>query len=47
MESVNANGGAIALGHQLGATGCILATKAIDEPHSSATRLTMSNQVPT
>ena len=27
---VNPNGGAIALGHPLGATGCILLTKAID-----------------
>jgi acetyl-CoA C-acetyltransferase len=31
MEKVNPNGGAIALGHPLGATGCFLATKAIYE----------------
>ena len=28
---VNPNGGAIALGHPLGATGCFLVTKALDE----------------
>jgi len=31
MERVNPNGGAIALGHPLGGTGCFLATKAVHE----------------
>ena len=31
MEKVNPNGGAIALGHPLGATGCFLMTKAVHE----------------
>jgi acetyl-CoA C-acetyltransferase len=31
MERVNPNGGAIALGHPLGATGCFLVTKAVHE----------------
>ena len=31
MERVNPNGGAIALGHPLGATGCFLVTKAVYE----------------
>ena len=31
LEQVNVNGGAIALGHPLGATGCILLTKAVHE----------------
>lgn len=31
MERVNPNGGAIALGHPLGATGCVLVTKAVHE----------------
>ena len=31
MDKVNANGGAIALGHPLGATGCLLITKALHE----------------
>jgi acetyl-CoA C-acetyltransferase len=31
MERVNPNGGAIALGHPLGATGAILVTKALAE----------------
>ena len=31
MEKVNPNGGAIALGHPLGATGCFLITKAVHE----------------
>ena len=31
MEKVNPNGGAIALGHPLGGTGCILTTKALHE----------------
>ena len=31
MTKVNPNGGAIALGHPLGATGCILVTKAVHE----------------
>ena len=30
-EKVNPNGGAIALGHPLGATGCFLTTKAVHE----------------
>jgi acetyl-CoA C-acetyltransferase len=30
-ERVNPNGGAIALGHPLGATGCFLTTKAVHE----------------
>ena len=31
MEKVNPNGGAIALGHPLGATGAVLITKALNE----------------
>ncbi len=31
MAKVNPNGGAIALGHPLGATGCFLITKAVHE----------------
>ena len=31
MEKVNPNGGAIALGHPLGGTGAVLATKAVHE----------------
>jgi acetyl-CoA C-acetyltransferase len=31
MKRVNPNGGAIALGHPLGATGCGLVTKAVNE----------------
>lgn len=31
LEKVNVNGGAIALGHPLGATGAILTTKLINE----------------
>ena len=31
MAKVNPNGGAIALGHPLGATGCVLITKAVHE----------------
>jgi acetyl-CoA C-acetyltransferase len=31
METVNPNGGAIALGHPLGGTGAILTTKAVHE----------------
>jgi acetyl-CoA C-acetyltransferase len=31
METVNPNGGAIALGHPLGGTGCVLMTKALHE----------------
>ena len=31
MAKVNPNGGAIALGHPLGATGCFLVTKAVHE----------------
>jgi acetyl-CoA C-acetyltransferase len=33
LATVNPNGGAIALGHPLGATGCVLVTKAIHELH--------------
>ena len=33
MDKVNPNGGAIALGHPLGATGCFLTTKAVHELH--------------
>ncbi|MBA58905.1 MAG: acetyl-CoA C-acyltransferase [Gammaproteobacteria bacterium] len=33
MAKVNPNGGAIALGHPLGATGCFLTTKAVHELH--------------
>jgi acetyl-CoA C-acetyltransferase len=35
---VNPNGGAIALGHPIGATGCILAIKAIYELHRAQGR---------
>jgi acetyl-CoA C-acetyltransferase len=38
MERVNPNGGAIALGHPLGATGCGLVTKALYELERSNTR---------
>ena len=31
MDRVNPNGGAIALGHPLGGTGCFLVTKAVHE----------------
>ena len=31
MDKVNPNGGAISLGHPLGATGCFLTTKAVHE----------------
>lgn len=34
-ERVNPNGGAIALGHPLGATGCFLVTKSVHELHRS------------
>ena len=37
-DKVNPNGGAIALGHPLGATGVVLATKAIDELERQGTR---------
>jgi acetyl-CoA C-acetyltransferase len=30
-DTINPNGGAIALGHPLGATGCVLITKAVHE----------------
>lgn len=33
MDRVNPNGGAISLGHPLGATGCFLTTKAVHELH--------------
>jgi acetyl-CoA C-acetyltransferase len=38
MEKVNINGGAIALGHPLGATGTILITKALYELERSGGR---------
>ena len=38
MEKVNPNGGAIALGHPLGATGCFLITKAVHELQRNAGR---------
>jgi len=38
MKKVNPNGGAIALGHPLGATGCFLITKAVHELQRSAGR---------
>jgi acetyl-CoA C-acetyltransferase len=37
-EKINPNGGAIALGHPLGATGCFLTTKAVHELHRSGGR---------
>ncbi|MCW2952001.1 MAG: putative acetyl-CoA acyltransferase [Conexibacter sp.] len=37
-ERVNPNGGAIALGHPLGATGCVLVTKAVHELQRSGGR---------
>ena len=39
MTRVNPNGGAIALGHPLGGTGCILVTKALHELERSETDL--------
>ena len=41
MAKVNPNGGAIALGHPLGATGCILVTKAIHELERSDSELAL------
>ncbi|MGF1595723.1 MAG: steroid 3-ketoacyl-CoA thiolase [Acidimicrobiales bacterium] len=38
MARVNPNGGAIALGHPLGGTGCFLTTKAVHELHRSGGR---------
>ena len=38
MRKVNPNGGAIALGHPIGATGCILSVKAIYELHRTGGR---------
>jgi acetyl-CoA C-acetyltransferase len=38
MKKVNPNGGAIALGHPIGATGCILTIKAIHELHRTGGR---------
>jgi acetyl-CoA C-acetyltransferase len=38
MAKVNPNGGAIALGHPLGATGCFLITKAVYELKRSGGR---------
>jgi acetyl-CoA C-acetyltransferase len=38
LKKVNPNGGAIALGHPIGATGCILTIKAIYELHRTGGR---------
>ena len=38
MAKTNVNGGAIALGHPLGATGAVLATKLIHELHRGGGR---------
>jgi acetyl-CoA C-acetyltransferase len=38
MDKVNPNGGAIALGHPLGATGAILTTKALHELERTGSR---------
>ncbi len=38
LKKVNPNGGAIALGHPIGATGCILTVKAIYELHRTGGR---------
>jgi hypothetical protein len=38
LEKTNVNGGAIALGHPLGATGAVLATKLVYELHRSGGR---------
>jgi acetyl-CoA C-acetyltransferase len=38
MDTVNPNGGAISLGHPLGATGCFLVTKAVHELQRSGGR---------
>jgi acetyl-CoA C-acetyltransferase len=38
MNKVNPNGGAIALGHPLGATGCVLLTKALSELERTSTK---------
>lgn len=38
MKKVNPNGGAIALGHPIGATGCVLSIKAIYELHRTGGR---------
>jgi acetyl-CoA C-acetyltransferase len=38
MRRVNPNGGAIALGHPLGATGAVLITKAVHELQRTAGR---------
>ena len=38
MNRVNPNGGAIALGHPLGATGCVLLTKALNELERTSTK---------
>jgi acetyl-CoA C-acetyltransferase len=37
-ETVNPNGGAIALGHPLGGTGAVLMTKALHELHRTGDR---------
>lgn len=37
-EKVNVNGGAIAHGHPLGATGCVLMTKLVNELERSGKR---------
>ena len=39
MSKVNVNGGAIALGHPLGGTGCVLVTKAVHELERSGGKL--------
>jgi acetyl-CoA C-acetyltransferase len=41
METVNPNGGAIAIGHPLGATGAVLLTKAIHELHRADKELAL------
>ena len=38
LEKTNANGGAIALGHPLGATGCLITVKALYELHRTQKR---------
>ena len=41
LEGVNPNGGAIALGHPLGATGAVLTTKAVHELHRADKQLAL------
>jgi acetyl-CoA C-acetyltransferase len=38
LKKVNVNGGAIALGHPIGASGAVLATKAVSELHRTGGR---------